>query len=137
MPFTFCGVDYFGPLYVIVNRGTQKRWGVLVTCMTTRAIHLEIAHSMDTSSCIMAIRNFECHRGKPRKYISDNGTNFHGANNVFCEEFDKLDHNKIQEEFVTSETSWSFNPPKGAHMGGVWERLVGIVKTCLDEVLTV
>ncbi|XP_037030375.1 uncharacterized protein LOC119070165 [Bradysia coprophila] len=140
-PFTFTGVDYFGPLYVIVNRGTQKRWGALFTCMTTRAIHLEIAHSMDTSSCIMAIRNFEGRKGTPRKYFSDHGTNFHGANNVFTAELAlelaKLDYEKIREEFVTSETSWSFNPPKGAHMGGVWERMVGIVKVCLDEVLTV
>lgn len=57
-PFTFAGIDYFGPIKVIVNRSTQKRWGAIFTCLTTRAIHLEIAHSMDTSSCIMAIRNF-------------------------------------------------------------------------------
>ncbi len=136
-PFTFVGLDYFGPLNVIVNRGVQKRWGALFTCMTTRAVHLEVAHSMDTSSCIMAIRNFQGRRGSPRKYFSDNGTNFHGAHNVFVQEFANLDHDKIREEFVTSETSWSFNPPKAAHMGGIWERMVGIVKNCLDEVLTV
>lgn len=136
-PYTFVGVDYFGPLNVIVNRGTQKRWGVLFTCLTTRGIHLEIAHSMDTSSCIMAIRNFEGRKGTPRKYFSDNGSNFHGANNVFTKELANIDHKKIREEFVTSETEWSFNPPTAAHMGGIWERMIGIVKTCLDEVLTV
>lgn len=136
-PFSFVGLDYFGPINVIVNRVTQKRWGALFTCLTMRAIHLEIAHSMDTSSCIMAIRNFQGRRGAPRKYFSDNGMNFHGANNVFIKELADLNHDKIRKEFVTSETSWSFNPPKGAHMGGIWERMVGIVKTCLNEVLTI
>lgn len=135
--FTYIGVDYFGPILVVVGRSSQKRWGVLFTCMTSRAIHLEVAHSLDTSSCIMAVQNFIAHRGQPRKVHSDNGSNFHGTDNLLREEFKKLDQNRIQEEFTTTEMSWSFIPPKASHMGGTWERMIGIVKKCMDDVISI
>ena len=138
--FTYVGIDYFGPIMVVQGRATVKRWGVLITCFTTRAVHLEIAHSLDTSSCIMAIRIFVCTRGQPKEFYSDNGTNFHGANNEMRREleneFKKLNKARIQEEFTSAEYSWTFNPPASPHMGGVWERMVQSVKKCLDASMT-
>lgn len=55
-PFSHCGMDYFGPMWVTVGRRREKRWGVLFTCLTTRAIHLDTASSLTTDSAIMAIR---------------------------------------------------------------------------------
>lgn len=121
---------------MVHGRGTVKRWGVLITCLTTRGIHLEVAHSLDTSSCIMAINRFIGFRGQPREFYSDNGTNFHGADNTLRDEFQKLDKKRIQEKFTSYEFSWSFNPPAAAHMGGSWERMVRTVKNCLDEAMT-
>ena len=64
-PFTNNGVDYFGPFYVAVRRSTEKRWGFLFTCLTTRAVHFEVVPSMDTSSCVMGIERFTARRGTP------------------------------------------------------------------------
>ena len=65
-PFTFTGVDYFGPLYVTVRRSAQKRWGFLFTCLTTRATHIEIAQSMDADSCLMDVEHFIARRANRR-----------------------------------------------------------------------
>ncbi|XP_062558836.1 uncharacterized protein LOC134223668 [Armigeres subalbatus] len=132
-PFSHMGVDYFGPITVSVGRRVEKRWGVLVTCLTTRAIHLEVAHSLTADSCIMALRNVIARRGIPVAIYSDRGTNFVAANKELKAAFAQLDHNKITSEFVTPRTTWNFIPPLSPHMGGAWERLIRTVKQNLDK----
>lgn len=61
-PFTYTGLDFFGPLIVTVGRHREKRYGCLFTCLTVRAVHIEFVHSLNTSSCILAIRNFMSRR---------------------------------------------------------------------------
>ncbi|XP_062713237.1 uncharacterized protein LOC134290188 [Aedes albopictus] len=132
-PFSYVGIDYFGPIQVVVGRRSEKRWGVLITCLVVRAIHIEIAHSLNTSSCIMALRNFMCRRGTPVELFSDRGTNFIGANRELTEALRFLDEDKLMQEFVTPHTKWTFLPPSSPHMGGSWERLVQSVKKILGN----
>ncbi|CAB3241795.1 unnamed protein product [Arctia plantaginis] len=54
--FVNCGIDYFGPLEITIRRRREKRWGVLFTCLTTRAVHLELAASLSSDSAILALR---------------------------------------------------------------------------------
>ena len=61
-PFTFVGGDCFGPFVVRRGRSLVKRYGVLFTCLSIRAIHLEGAHSLDTDSFINAMRRFIARR---------------------------------------------------------------------------
>ncbi|XP_065085823.1 uncharacterized protein LOC135707837 [Ochlerotatus camptorhynchus] len=127
-PFSFTGVDYCGPIIVTVGRRSEKRWICLFTCLATRAIHLEVAHSLSTQSCLMAIRRFVCRRGKPIEFFSDNGTNFQGASKQIMQKIE----GDCEEELTDSRTRWNFNPPSAPHMGGIWERLVRSVKAALE-----
>ena len=129
-PFTYVGIDFFGPLYATVGRRQEKRWGVLFTCLTVRAIHIEVAHSLDTSSCIMCIQNFISRRGAPKEIYTDNGTNFKSVAKLLLEEKQKLDLHQVSQKY--EEIKWSFNPPAAPHMGGAWERLIRSVKTILS-----
>lgn len=131
-PFTYVGLDVFGP-WIVRSRRTRgghaesKRWAIMFSCMSTRAVHIEIMESMDTSSCVNALRRFFALRGHAKQLHSDCGTNFIGA----CKE---LGMNKIVQEYLSEQgCTWKFNPPHAPHMGGSWERMIGIAKRILDS----
>ncbi|XP_069366373.1 uncharacterized protein [Paralichthys olivaceus] len=75
-PFWSTGMDCFGPFTVKIGRRTEKRWGILFKCLTTRCVHLELLNSMDADTFLMAFRRFVSRRGKPFELLSDCGTNF-------------------------------------------------------------
>ncbi|KAJ8016196.1 hypothetical protein DPEC_G00004680 [Dallia pectoralis] len=41
--FYSTGMDCFGPFMVKVGRRTEKRWGIIFKCLTTRAVHLDFS----------------------------------------------------------------------------------------------
>lgn len=77
--FTYTGVDYFGPLNVKRGRSVVKRSGAIFTCLNSRAVHLEVATSLETNCFINVFRTFINRRGLPKCMYSDNGSNFVGA----------------------------------------------------------
>ncbi|XP_058827087.1 uncharacterized protein LOC131687062 [Topomyia yanbarensis] len=128
-PFTYTEVDFFGPINVGVGRRSEKRmWVALFTCLP-RAVHLEVARSLSTTSCLMAVRRFVCRRGCPIEFYSDNGINFIGASKTILRDISE----ECSKKFTNAKTRWSFNPPSAPHMGGLWERLVRSVKESLKE----
>ncbi|XP_068150198.1 uncharacterized protein [Drosophila tropicalis] len=131
-PEKVLGVDYFGPILVNVGRHKEKRWGVLFTCLTLRAVHLEVAYKLDVSSCIMCLKNFMALRGTPREIFSDNGTNFKATEKLVKEELVKIDFDQIAVHYEAIKCR--FNPPAAPHMGGAWERLVRTVKSVLKAI---
>ncbi|XP_058449226.1 uncharacterized protein LOC131429193 [Malaya genurostris] len=133
-PFTYVGLDYYGPLLVRVKRSNVKRWVALFTCLTIRAIHLEVVHSLSTESCVMAVRRFVARRGAPIEIFSDNGTNFKGAHRQLTQEI-KMRNQTLSSIFTNTNTRWNFNPPAAPHMGGIWERLVRSVKVAMEGLL--
>ncbi|XP_041673791.1 uncharacterized protein LOC108117407, partial [Drosophila eugracilis] len=134
-PFKYTGLDYFGPLLVTVARHREKRWVALFTCLTTRAIHLELAHDLSTDSCIIAIRNFVCRRGPVRKLQSDNGKNFVGADREARRFGYVFEAEMIQGELSSRSIGWVFNCPSDPSEGGVWKRMVQCVKRVLRHTL--
>lgn len=130
-PFTYTGVDYFGPLTVTVGRSHHKRYVALFTCLTTRAVHLEVAPSLTTDSAVMALRRLIARRGCPSEMWSDNGTNLRGADKELRRAIDAA----TQDEASRRSISWRFIPPGAPFMGGAWERLVRSVKSALNAVL--
>ncbi|XP_037825845.1 uncharacterized protein LOC119613850, partial [Lucilia sericata] len=132
-PFHFTGVDYFGPIDIIIGRRREKRWGVLFTCMTIRAVHIEIAPSLSTDSFLMVLKQFTSRRGVPMRILSDNATNFRGASRFLKEEIEKISTNELEQKYP--EIEWVFIPPASPHMGGSWERMVRSIKSVLMDIL--
>lgn len=134
-PFTHCGVDLFGPMEVSVGRRREKRYGVIFTCMTVRAIHLEMVPSLTSDSFIMALRRMASRRGWPQNLYSDNGTNLRGADTELKRSVQELDEEKLKTEAIIYGTQWTFIPPASPHWGGAWERLIRSVKGSLKIIL--
>ncbi|XP_033646855.1 uncharacterized protein LOC117306360 [Asterias rubens] len=139
-PFTYVGLDVFGPWAVIARRtrgghAESKCWAMLFICMSTRAIHIEVLESMDTSCCINALRRFYALRGPAKQLRSDCGTNFVGACNELKFGKEQQQETRMQRYLSEQGCTWEFNPPHSSHMGGVWERMIGVAWRVLDSIL--
>lgn len=128
-------MDYFGPIEVKQKRSRVERYGVVFTCLNTRAIHLEVADSLDTSSCISALRRFLARRGQCKKILSDNGTNLVGANRELKSAIENWNINQIHDSMLQQNIDWQFNPPAASHFGGIWERMIRSVRQVLSGIL--
>ncbi|XP_068757547.1 uncharacterized protein [Montipora capricornis] len=132
-PFSFVGVDSFGPYHVLRGRTIIKRYGVIFTCLAIRAVHIEIVHSLDTQSFINALRRFIARRGYPEEIRSNNGGNFVSANKELRDAIKEWNQNQIQQYLTQNSVKWVFNPPAGSHHGGVWERCIRTVNAICKE----
>ena len=137
-PFTYTGMDMFGPFYVKEGRKQHKRFVALFTCLSSRAIHLESTVCMETDSFIQALRRFIARRGSVREIVSDNGKNFVGAENEWRKTYKEMNHTKISD-FLLGEScdwiQWKKNPPSSSHMGGIWARQIRSVRSVLPALL--
>ncbi|XP_067933074.1 uncharacterized protein [Watersipora subatra] len=119
-PFSYCGIDCFGPFMVKDRRTELKRYGLMVTCLANRAVHLEVLDDMSTTAFVNGIRNVIAICGPIRKIWCDQGTNFVGA---------------VQDLTEKGMLEFKLNPPSASHMGGVWERMIRTTRNVLQPLL--
>ena len=141
-PFPNTGVDYLGPYRIKLhikrtrsNQATAKRYVALFTCLTTRAVHLEIAGDLSTDAFILALRRFISRRGKVNIIRSDNGTNFVGASKELKQAIKNIDQNTVNKHLVAKGIKWKFHPLVSPWMGGIWESLVKSAKRSLKAII--
>ena len=139
-PFTYVGVDAFGPWSVVTRRtrggqANSKRWALLFTCLCIRAVHIEVIEDLSASAFINALRRFVAIRGKVKQFRSDRGTNFVGATSDLRVDAINVEDEHVKKYMYNSGTVWIFNTPHSSHMGGVWERLIGVARRILDSML--
>ncbi|KAL1447478.1 hypothetical protein WDU94_008923, partial [Cyamophila willieti] len=141
--FLHCGVDYAGPFNVTISRHrgvkSQKAYLCLFICMTTKALHLELASSLTTESFLSCLRRIIARRGTVKVLYCDQGTNFVGASNMLSDIYKFLDSKPFKDAFenelLNQRIEFRFNPPASPHFGGLWESNVRRVKTHLYKVI--
>ena len=131
-PFTNVGFDVFGPWTVHTRktrRGTtnSKCWELVFTCLTSRAVHIEVLESMDTSSFICALRRFFALRGPASLLRCDRGTNFIGGKSELEDALKEMDQCKVEIYVKDQGCEWIFNPHCASHFGGAWEHQIGTI----------
>ena len=138
--FSFAGVDYAGPFNVKVSRNkSAKAYLCIFVCMAVKAVHLELTSDLTTSAFLNSLKRFIARRGRPKKIMSDNGTNFVGANNKL-QELKKFLTNPVNQSEVINfaanqSIEWEFIPPHSPHVDGLWEAAVKSAKTHLKATI--
>ncbi|KHJ98965.1 integrase core domain protein [Oesophagostomum dentatum] len=128
-PFQKVGCDFLGP---IDSNNNEKMYVCLYTCLTTRAVHLEVVENLTTGAFLNSFVRFTSRRGVPKLVRTDCGANFKLGQKIIETLFEKSESNEasVMTYSATEGITWIFNPPGAPWMGGVWERLVGSVKRC-------
>ncbi|XP_070180041.1 uncharacterized protein [Littorina saxatilis] len=134
-PFTSCGMDCFGPFIVAEGRRQVKRYGLMITCLSMRAIHLEVLDDLSADALINGLRNVIAIRGPIRMLRCDRGTNFVGASRELREAWNSIEKEELKKRLEDRQCEWIFNTPKASHMGGVWERQIGTVRRILNGLM--
>ncbi|XP_055923539.1 uncharacterized protein LOC129953986 [Eupeodes corollae] len=113
-PFTHVDVDCFGPMSVKINRSTVKCYGMIFTCLTFRAVQIELLNDLSLDQCYMAVIRFLINRVVTKYFYSDNGLNFVGTKNLLekdvkemetslCEYSSKKSVNFVLQDLVPRE----------------------------------
>lgn len=134
-PFSYIGLDCFGPFYTKQGRKEYKRYGLLLTCLSSRAIHIEMVEDLTTDAFINALRCFIAIRGPVRQIRSDQGTNFVGAKNELEKSLLELDKERISTYLAQNQCDFKMNVPEASHRGGIWEHQIRTVRSVMSSVL--
>lgn len=135
-PFSFCGMDCFGPFFTKQGRKEHKRYGLIFTCLSSRAIHIEKLEDLTTDSFINALPCFIAIHGAVREIRSDQGTNCVGAKNEVARALKEVDKDRLTAYLSGKQCDFIMNVPDASHMGGVWERQIRSIRSVLSWVLS-
>ncbi|XP_065088024.1 uncharacterized protein LOC135709559 [Ochlerotatus camptorhynchus] len=118
-PFAVTGVDYAGPF--LVKQGSHR----------PKLVNAYVA--------VYVLKIFISRRGMVQQILSDNATNFHGANHELHELYrqfqDQQTAKKIQQFCQAREIQWHYIPPDAPEFGGLWEVAVKATKPHLKRVV--
>ena len=133
-PFMYGGVDLFGSFLMKDGWKEVKRYGALYTCLSSRAIHIEVVYSLSTDSFIMSLRRFVWRKGNVRMIRSDNAANMVEASIELTCAFQEMDHIKIGNFLKENDGAWIWkrNPPLSSKMGRVWEHKILSARAILN-----
>ena len=143
-PFYNVVVDYFGPFIIrgeVQKRVRGKAYGVLITCMSSRAIHLDLAQNYTTDGFLQLLRRYASVRGWPKTIHSDNGSQLVGASKELKDCVSNIDWEEIKTFSHPYGTQWNFSPSDAPWYNGCAESLIKSVKRALstavgDQVLS-
>ena len=123
--FSSVGLDFMGPLKILEDGELLKVYVLLLTCASTRAVHLEAVKSLAINDFMLAMDRFFAAKGVPDHIESDNAGTFVRTNR----ELKSLFKNKqVEEYFEQKRINWNFYTSRSPHMGGFIEKLNDIFK---------
>lgn len=132
-PFDTIGIDFTGHIFTRDQADEAHKVYILIfSCLTTRAIHLEVVLSMEVYDFILAFCRFVNIHGVPSVVMSDNALTFKKGGELLSK---VLQHDLVNQKFRELNISFRFIPTLSPMQGSLWERLIGVVKKCLYKTI--
>lgn len=133
--FCHSGMDVFGPYIFKRSRSEIKRYGLLFTCLYSRAVHVELLADLSSDCFLNAVRLFFALRGVNKTLVCDQGSNFVGGDNELQQALVELERDKLEVFLAKKQVAFKFNPPYASERGGAWERQIRTVRNVLKAVV--
>ena len=104
-------------------------------CPVIQAVHIEIAHNLESDSFLCAYPRFTSRRGRPKEIFIDSGDNLSGGERILQEALERWNQDQVNDRLRQDEVQWHFDPPEASHQGGDWERMIRSVRKILGSLL--
>ncbi|VDK40481.1 unnamed protein product [Cylicostephanus goldi] len=136
-PFENSGMDYAGPLPCKTWEDTTvKYWILLITCLNTRAIYVDLLLDMSTQTLFQALRRFFATTAYPRWILCDNAKSFKTINELQdCLQPNNNKDDDIIDYCAQKMIDFKFIPSFSPWQGGLYEKMVHIFKTSFKHAL--
>ena len=85
-------------------------YGVIFNCLSTRAVHVDLAADYSTDKFLMVLRRFISIRGYPSKLYSDNGPQLVAANEELTNIVKGWNQKELQQFGVMEGFKWESTP---------------------------
>jgi len=114
-PFSVCGVDFTGAMYVLSGERERKVYICLFTCAITRAVHFEVVLDKTVESFMLAIQKLVGRRSLPRTMMSDNASIYLAAADELQE---LLNSTSLKQVLEGHGVTWQFMLKRAPWHGG-------------------
>ena len=132
VPYKVCGIDFTGNFSIKLNGVLSKMYILIFTCYSIRSIHLEILPDMSNKSFLQAFSTFCNCYSVPSIVYSDNANTFLSSLSILnkasldSDWTDFLASNNIKHKTIPLYSAW---------FGSAYERLIGVVKSCIYKTI--
>ena len=116
------------------NKST-KYYGVIFTCLNTRAVHLELAVDYSTMEYIQLLRRFFAIGGYLHEMLSDNGSQLVRAEKELQLIIKGWNIQQLNDFCADKGMKWRFTTPAAPHQNGCSEGLVKGYKFALKKAI--
>ena len=128
IPFSTVFLDYIGPLNVRLAGTVRKMWLLIVTCLWSRAISLQVCFSADTTDFLRSLQLHVYRFGLFQSCLSDLGSQIVAGTNIIFNFLNDIECREYLESNGVKHVTFDQYPKGNSSLGSLVENCVKQVK---------